>query len=333
MAKLKVGVVGCGKIANCNHIPGYKSCKNVEIVALCDIVPEKMAKTKEEHKLEKAALYNSITELLNSRTVDAISICTPNDLHYPMTMEALKAGVHVLCDKPMAFNTQECSEMIKTAEKYGKLLHINHSWHYMGISNTLRKLIADGNIGEFVGASCICQSTNPPHIAWSPGADWFVQAAHEGGIIQDIAVHLGELMQWISGQRVTEVAAYTDTRFPGIDVVDTFVGILRFANGASATMDLSWTGATGVFRIDFRGTEGVISMRDGKLYFMKKGAKKERELKIREFKQNSQQNFVKAINGKAEQITGGKVGREAIAICNAVTESGKSGKFVKVKEF
>jgi len=333
MAKLKVGIVGCGKIANCNHIPGYKSCKNVEIVALCDIVPEKMTKTIEDNKLENVTCFNSLDELLAAKMVDAVSICTPNDCHYPQTITCLKAGLNVLCDKPMAFNTDQCATMLKTAKEVGKVLHINHSWHYMGISNKMRKMIAEGKIGEFRSATCVFNCCNPPHIAWSPGADWFVQAKHEGSIIQDIAVHLGEMLQWIPSTQVTEVASMTNTFFPGIDVVDNFAAIFRYENKATANLDLSWTAPADYFFMEFKGSEGAIYLRNWAISYRKRGAKKERAIKATDFKCNSQQNFIATILGKGEQLTSGVIGREAIAICNAITESGKTGNFAKVKKF
>ncbi len=333
MAKLRIGIVGCGKIADCNHIPGYKSCKNIEIAAVCDIVPEKMTSTIAKHELGTPEQYTSFEEMLKSAKLDAVSICTPNDCHYPMTLAALAAGLNVLCDKPMAFNTDQCTKMIQAAEKSGKLLHINHSWHYNSLGNTIRQLVEKGKIGDLVTASCVSCSTQPPHLAWSPGADWFVQAAHEGSLIQDIGVHLSELMQWTSGQQIVEAASYTTTRFPGIDVVDNVTAIFKFANGALGTLELSWTSPVGEFTFELKGTAGVIAIRDWKIYYQKLGAKKPREIKLKEYRQNSQQNFVAAIRGKSVQRTPGRVGREAIAICNAVTESGVTGKFAKVKKF
>lgn len=333
MAKLKVAIVGCGKIADCNHVPGYLGCENAEIVALCDIVPEKMDKMAKTHKLEDAAKFNSLEELIAANCVDAVSICTPNDCHRPQTIAALKAGLHVLCDKPMAFNTDQCTEMMQVATEAGKVLHINHSWHYMEVSNKIREMIAEGRIGEFRSAVCtsICQL--PPNIAWSPGADWFVQAKHEGSLVQDIAVHLGELMQWVSGKQITEVGAFTNTFIPEIDVVDTFAAVVRFENSATATMDLSWCAPRNYFAMEFRGTEGTIFLRDWAVFYQPKDAKSDCQMVTKAGKENSQQNFIATINGESTQITSGVVGREAIAICNAITESGKTGQFVKVKKF
>lgn len=334
MAKVRIGIVGCGKIADCNHIPGYLGSKQAKIVAVCDIVPEKMEAAITKHNLGDVARYNSFDDMLKANDIDAISICTPNDLHYPMTIAALKKGWHVLSDKPMAFNTELCTKMIETAEKAGKILQINHSWHYNSIGYKFRDLVAHGKIGELMTATCISCSTKPPHIAWSPGADWFVQAAHEGSLIQDIGVHLAELMQWLSGNRILEVASYTTTRFPGIDVVDNVVSILKFDNGALGTLELSWTDSIGCFNFYLKGTEGAIFIDNAwKLYYQKKGAKKAREIKQRESKLNSQCNFVAAICGRSVCRTPGQTGRDAIAICNAITKSGQTGKFEKVKQF
>ena len=334
MGKLKIGIVGCGKIADCHHIPLFKECRGVEIAALCDVVPEQIEKRVKTHGLDKARHYHSFDDMIKSADIEAVVICTPNDLHYPMTIAALKHGWHVLCEKPMALNTKLCGEMIETAKKCNKVLQINQSWHFNPCGNKLRSLIAEGKIGILQHTSCVSCSTAPPHIAWSPGADWFVQNRHEGSLIQDIGVHLTEVTQWITGIEIIEAAAITSTFFPGIDVVDNFVSIVRFDNGASGTFELSWTSPKPRFTMEFTGSEGHLRMADGKLFYFKRGAKAEREIKVPALKLTSQRNFADMVRGKAvTHVTPGEVGREAIAICNAINESGASGKFVKVKKF
>ena len=99
MAKLKVGVIGCGSIAQHRHIPEYLWNNQVELVALCDINEERATEIAEKYQVQAFTDYK---ELLKMEELDAVSVCTPNYLHAPISIDALNAGKHVLCEKPMA---------------------------------------------------------------------------------------------------------------------------------------------------------------------------------------------------------------------------------------
>ena len=90
MAKLKIGIIGCGKIANCDHIPGYKNARMWKSSPSAISSRKKYTATAEKHELAKAKAYSSMEEMMKADNIDAVSICTPNDLHYPMTIAALK---------------------------------------------------------------------------------------------------------------------------------------------------------------------------------------------------------------------------------------------------
>jgi len=104
MEKVKLGIIGCGGIANGKHMPAMKKIKDVEMVAFCDIIPERAEKACKEFGVEGAKAYEKYAELLKDKSIDAVCVCTPNLSHSEITVAALKAGKHVMCEKPMAIN-------------------------------------------------------------------------------------------------------------------------------------------------------------------------------------------------------------------------------------
>ena len=122
MEKVKVGVIGCGCIANAAHIPSYMKCDDAEIKYFCDIVKSKAEKAVEEYKCGSA--IDDYRIILNDPEIDAVSVCTPNLMHKTIAIDALRAGKHVLCEKPAARIYSEALEMQKVQHETGKILNI-----------------------------------------------------------------------------------------------------------------------------------------------------------------------------------------------------------------
>jgi len=336
MAKqVRVGIVGCGKIAERNHIPGFKSTPGATVAALCDVVTKRM-KAVQAELAPDAELFADAEEMYKSGGLDAVSICTPNSLHYPQTMAAIKAGLHVLCDKPMAATLPEATRMIEAAKRADKVLQINQSLRYSPPYVAMADLVRKGKIGEVMHVRCLRTSGTTPDKSWSPGAKWFVSQAFQGGLILDIAIHMADLMKWLVGD-VDRIAALVDTRTKGIDVPDNVRALFRFENGASGTLELSWTFPAGGGHFEVYGTKGTIRMgftpEPIQLTRITSKGPSVTYPKPKAGLKNSQQCFVAAINGKADSPTPGELGRDALAMCDAIAKSGATGRFVKVRKF
>ena len=199
MAKVKFGIIGCGKIAERNHVPGLlKNARDAEIVAMFDIVPEKAKALAKKFDL-KPKFHKSEAAILADPNVDAVIIATPNSCHYPQTIHALKAGKHVLVEKPMSYTPEQADEMIDLSLKQGLVLQVNQSYRFSALYQGLRKQIADGLIGEVQHFRCQRTMRNSPEVGWSPGAVWFIDPKFEGSLVGDIAVHMADMMQWLVG--------------------------------------------------------------------------------------------------------------------------------------
>ena len=123
MGKLRIAIVGCGGIANQKHMPSIKTqADKAEMVAFCDIIPERAEKAAKEYGVEGAKVYTDYKEMLadTSIEIDVVHVCTPNVAHCPITVAAFEAGKHVMCEKPMAHNTEDARKMIEAWKKSGK---------------------------------------------------------------------------------------------------------------------------------------------------------------------------------------------------------------------
>ena len=123
---VRIGIIGCGGIANGKHMPALKKLKNVEMVAFCDLVLERAEAAKEKFGTPDAAVYENYKELLEDKTIDVVHVCTPNRAHSFITVDALEAGKHVMCEKPMAINSAEALKMLEAAKRTGKKLTIGY---------------------------------------------------------------------------------------------------------------------------------------------------------------------------------------------------------------
>ncbi|MDR3119865.1 MAG: Gfo/Idh/MocA family oxidoreductase, partial [Clostridiales bacterium] len=147
MGKLKVGIVGCGGIANQKHMPSITKSGLADIVAFCDLVPERAELAAKEYGAPGAKVYGSYKELVAEK-LDAVYVCTPNRSHCEISIAALRAGRNVLCEKPMAINYAEAQAMCAAAKESGRLLTIGYQSRYRPDSQYLKKECENGVLGE-----------------------------------------------------------------------------------------------------------------------------------------------------------------------------------------
>ena len=144
---IKAGVVGSGGIANGKHFPAIKKNGKIELVAFCDLIKERAEKAKEEYGTPDARVYTDYTELVKE-DVDVVYVLTPNNAHAPVSIAAMKAGKHVMCEKPMAKTYAEAKEMVKTAKETGKILTIGYQNRYRADSQYLKSACEADELGE-----------------------------------------------------------------------------------------------------------------------------------------------------------------------------------------
>lgn len=239
MEKLRVGVIGCGSIAQYRHLPEYQLNKNVELVAVCDINEERAKEIAGKYGVTH---YTSYEALLKSGEVDAVSVCTPNYLHAPITIAALEAGIHVLCEKPMATSKQEAEAMIAAAKKSSKKLMIAHNQRFVPSHQRARQLIKSGEIGKIYSFRTAFGHGGPEGWSVEGKESWFFNKEKAFvGAMGDLGVHKTDLLRYVLGEEIIEVGSFVETSAKDFaDVDDNAVCILKTESGIIGTLAASW---------------------------------------------------------------------------------------------
>ncbi len=193
--KLKVGIIGVGGISHV-HYNGYTKSGLGDVVAICDINPETLAKQSENYKVPTARCFKDYHDLLALKELDAVSVCTPNKLHCPMTVDAFKAGKHVLVEKPMAMSPAEAQQMIDAGVKAGKKLQVGLMNRFRDDATFVHRLVEEGTLGKIYYARC--QAIRRRGVpSWGVFGQKEVQG---GGPLIDIGVHMIDLTWWLMGK-------------------------------------------------------------------------------------------------------------------------------------
>ena len=239
MDKLRVGVIGCGSIAQHRHLPEYAFNDNVVIVAVCDSNESRANEVAEKYS---AKAYVDYKELIQSGEVDLVSVCTPNYLHAPISIDALNAGIHVLCEKPMATSQEEAEAMIEAANNSGKKLMIAHNQRFVKSHQKARQLIESGDIGRIYSFRTAFGHGGPEGWSVDGKESWFFQKEKAFiGAMGDLGVHKTDLIRYVLGEEIVEVGAFVETSAKNFsDVDDNAVCVLKSESGIIGTLAASW---------------------------------------------------------------------------------------------
>jgi len=280
MRKIKVAVIGCGTIANHAHIPSYMANDNAEIIYFCDIILERAEAAVKQYGCG-IAIENYMTALQDP-DIDAISVCTPNNCHSIITIDALRYGKHVLCEKPAARTYEEALEMQKAQAQYNKVLNIGVVNRFNSGVNKLKELIDSGELGDIYQVYVSFRSHRSiPGL----GGAFTTKSIAGGGVLIDWGVHFLDIVMYCCGDPMPvtvsseafcelgkDLNSYTykdmwagPPKADGIyDVEDAITGIIR-TKGPIITFNGAWAQNIGKneMYIDFMGTKAGIRLQYG----------------------------------------------------------------------
>lgn len=249
---LKIGIIGCGGIANGKHMPALKKVEGVEMVAFCDIIKERAEKAAKEYGTPDAKVYEDYKELLKDESIDVIHVCTPNRSHSFITIDALEAGKHVMCEKPMAKTSKEAQAMLEAAKRTGKKLTIGYQNRNTAANIYAKKCADDGEFGEiYYGKALAVRRRAVP--TWGV---FLNEEEQGGGPLIDIGTHALDLTLWmmnnyepemVVGQTFRKLAdqkntgnAWGDWDPEKFTVEDSAFGFIKMKNGAVINLESSW---------------------------------------------------------------------------------------------
>ncbi len=278
MEKLRVGIIGTGAIAQGKHMPCLAKQSAVDLVAFCDLVEERAVAGAQKYGAKGAKVYTDYRKMLAAEKLDVVHVCTPNISHAELSVAAMEAGCHVMCEKPMAKTAEGARKMVEAAKRTGKKLTVGYQSRYRADSQYLKRYCEQGGLGEiyFAKAHAIRRRAVP---TWGVFLDEEVQG---GGPLIDIGTHSLDLTLWLMDNYEPQYAVGTTYHKLGkrknganawgpwdpktFTVEDSAFGFVRFKNGATVFVESSWllnVRQAGEAICTLCGTEGGSDMWDG----------------------------------------------------------------------
>lgn len=276
--RLKVGIIGCGGIGVNKHMKSLAKISEVEMVAFCDTNSENAEKAAEDFGTRDAKFYTDYKKLLSDNVLDVVHVCTPNNTHSVITVDALEAGCHVMCEKPMAKTVEGARAMVEAAKRTGKKLTIGYQNRFRQDSIYLKKACEQGDLGEiyFAKAHALRRRAVP---TWGV---FLKEEEQGGGPLIDIGTHALDLTLWmmnnykpksVLGTKYSKLRydketgnAFGDWDPEEFTVEDSAFGFITMENGATIILESSWALNTleiGEAQTTLCGTKTGADMKDG----------------------------------------------------------------------
>lgn len=343
--KLKMGIIGVGGIAQGRHIPTYlKLSEQVEITAISDVNLERAKEVAAKFNINQ--IYTDYNELFSD--VDAVTICTPNKFHAEITVAALEAGVHVLCEKPMAMSVEECQEMVDAAKASGKMLSIAYHYRFMKNSQAAKNMMLADEIGKPLVTRV--QALRRRKV---PGWGVFTNKELQGGgSLIDYGCHLLDLSLWLMGNpKPVEVSGTTynvlskspdqvnqwgQFNHETFDVDDHVTAYVKFDNGASMLLETSWAAniKSDSEHLSISGAKGGLEVFPFQMFKADNGMLLDTEAAWIPGEEDPSVpqalNFINACLGKEELVVSPEQAFQTSQIIEAIYKSSESGQAIKI---
>ncbi|MCF0230358.1 MAG: Gfo/Idh/MocA family oxidoreductase [Parasporobacterium sp.] len=234
---MKYALIGCGRIAT-NHMKAAVNNK-LEIVAVCDVIPEKMEELLEKHDLNKdesIKRYTDYKEMVEAEKPELISIATESGNHAEIALYCIEQGVNLIIEKPMAMNIDDANKIIALSEEKGVKVSACHQNRFNVAIQELRKALEGGRFGKLSHGSI--------HVRWNRNHGYYDQAkwrgtwAQDGGALMNQCIHGIDLLRWMMGEEIEEVYGATRQQFHDyLEAEDLGMAVIKFKNGALGTIE------------------------------------------------------------------------------------------------
>lgn len=261
--KLRFGIIGCGVIGPL-HAEAIVSLPNAELVAVAD---SELAKAEKLAATYKITPYQDFNAMFASEELDVIDICTPSGLHGEHACAAMKAGYHVIVEKPMEITNERIAEMLRVQQQTGRKMAVISQHRFDEAAMQVRKLVQEGALGRLVLGNAA--------IPWWRSQKYYDSGAWRGtwkldggGVLMNQSIHSIDVLQWLMGP-VKSIHAYTDTLVHHMETEDVAVAVLRFISGAVGTISATTGAYPGVTtRIEVFGDRGSAIIENDKLAYL-----------------------------------------------------------------
>ncbi len=343
-SKIKVGVIGLGWPGR-KHLEGMASHPAAKAVAAADRDPERCAQARKDFGLERT--YTDYREMLEKEDLDAVGVALPNFLHAPVTIDCLRAGANVICEKPLALNAREAQSMVDEARKADRLLMLGVQRRFGAVERAARRVAESGRLGEIYHARSQWLRTRGIPIG---AGGWFVDRKRAGGgALIDIGVHMLDIAWFVLGHpkpvSVTGVAyrKFASLVPEGVEytVDDSAFALIRFDQGPSLQLAASWALNNPERQPEVEtilyGTEATLDITHPEgprvVSYNGKNEPKIEPVPLPERKDGFElqmRHFVDCVLGDAECVSPGEQGVTIMKMLDAVYESSETGREVRL---
>lgn len=315
MDKLRFGIIGTGGISHWHGEQLGALAEEVELTALAD--PDRASRERFAAKfgLSRAKQYDDHRTMLDAGPLDAVVICSPHTLHYAQAADALRAGCHVLVEKPMTCSSREAERLIAEADACGKLLQVSYQRHFQPEFLYIRQAIRDGSIGQLTSI------TASLYQDWKQGTDGTWRNKPElsgGGMLMDSGSHLLDVLLWTSGLTPAQVQSVVHRHGTAVEI-DSFTTI-RFAEGPIAGLNVVGYSQGWHETYMFCGDQGAIHYDNGRITVRR--TKREPEQPVLPPRTSNQdKSFVDAILGRHEVLVPGEFALRVVKLTERIYEA------------
>lgn len=341
-----IGIIGCGSIARYRHAPEFAANPECSIRGFFDARKERAEELAEKFG---GKVYGSVEDMLTDGEIDAVSVCSSNKYHAPISISALNAGKHVLCEKPMATRLEDGEKMIDAARKAGRFLMIGHDQRLAPAHVKAKKILESGEMGKILSFRTTFGHSGPE--GWSADKSlktWFFKKDDAFvGAMGDLGVHKADLIRWLIGDEIEEVKAYVATldkkndKGEPIEVDDNSVCLLKSKTGIVGTLTASWTyyGEEDNSTVLYcsKGVMRIYDNPDFPIVVTKKNGEKVLYKVVQEQNNEKQENsgvidaFINSVVNNTPPEISGEEGLAALKIVFACMESAEKGIAIKIK--
>jgi predicted dehydrogenase len=333
--KVRIAVVGAGAVAQVNHIPAYSRIEGTEVVSVCDIDYEKAKRVAQRFGVPHACSDHE--ELFASKDIDAVDVCVPNHLHAPISVAALNAGKHVLCEKPFGRTPTEAARMVAAAEKNDRVLMAAFNNRFRNDAQILKTFMDQGEVGRIFYVKC---GWLIKHTSWDTQSWKASKRFAGGGVLIDLGVQMLDMALWILGMpEVATVSASTASR-PGVDEVESnAAAFLRLKNGTTLTLEVGWSllMEKDFAYVNIFGEHGAALLNPlrlhremhGNLVNVTPNTESIRNMYKQSY-ENEITHFVECVRSGKKPLSPGDEAVQVLKVLEAIYKSAESGKEVKL---
>jgi predicted dehydrogenase len=318
MDKLNIGIIGLGRGAG--HARRVAESERCELVGIADIVEDAAKGAAEEMGAQK--WYKDYNEMIEKEDLDAAIISTPNHLHAPMSLDCMRAGLHVMVEKPMCNTMEHANEMVELADDTGLKLYVGYNYRWRPEYQMVKKIMDDGTLGRLQYAMCVVKSWRAEsyyaHAGWR--TNWSTQG---GGVLMNQATHHLDSLCWWMGEAQT-VIGYIENLYHDMEVEDTGSAIIKFKSGATLNLMASTAvqGSTAP-PFEFNGTDATLTFSGG-LLIKKKDEKEWEKIELPEGGDTTTMQldaFLDSIVNDTTPAVSAEEGRRALEVSLAIYKS------------